>query len=72
MSETMGVVFQARTAHKLRVSAHVTDAEMTLFVESRTEVLAEHADEPDHFKIMWPYGVASATAIVHRNSLFFT
>ena len=72
MSEVnKGVVYEARTAHKLKVPAQVTDAEFDVVIDRLTEVLAEPTETPDHYRITWPYGVTSATATVHGNSLFF-
>ena len=72
MSEAMGVIYEARTAHRLKVSAQVTDAEFDLMLDGLTEVLAEPTADPDQFKIAWPYGVVAASAIVHRASLIFS
>jgi len=62
---------EARTAHKMKLTAKVTDAEFDLLLDELTEVLAEPADTPEHFEIAWPYGLASASATVHRSSLLF-
>ena len=66
------VLHEARTAHKLKVCAKVTDAEFDLMIERLTEVLAEPTEDPNHYSITWPYGVSCASATVHRNSLIFT
>lgn len=62
--------FMARMKLEARLPAQVMDADMQVPIRKFTEVLAEVGPNQGEVTILWPYGEATAQAVVPRSFVY--